>query len=584
MLFLLVPITGCTEQTTSTATQTASAAATKSADAGDLTLALRSMRQLAEGSDVQAAQRTIFYLNQWLSSDEDAYTAWQPDRMLETLPRAFRKVEGLADLDDSQFNGQSDVPFLDDISYLQQNLWLRDIAQRAARQTGDSNLQAWLKEIETTVGIPEAEQLAAAERLLDWTTRNIQLDPLPAVPRDPLATAGAGETIMPSARGEVGPGYAHLPIETLLYGHGDAQERARIFILLCRQLGIDAVMLGFREERSVVPRGWIPAALVGGKLYLFETALGLPIPGPDGKGIATLAEVKKQPEILRQLDVSGLPPYPISEKDFKSGEVAMIDAEPAALSRRMQLLQAAMPANSRLALAVLPSRLDPLLRKANVSGVSLWNVPFDAILYRIGRQALAAKDPNVAKEFRRQDIIFSPSRPLVKARNLHLQGRYENEDQKFGARALYLQCRPPNREIEAIRTNEGYRKAIGLQQTLPENPNQRDALLAFYIDIAYHGKFDATYWLGLTYYEAGKPGAAIEWLKRTVEDVPTSTWVAGGRYNLARCYEQLGQPDVARQWLESDKDSPQRHGNLLRAKRLVKGAGSTTASADAGTK
>ena len=80
--------------------------------------------------------------------------------------------------------------------------------------------------------------------------RNIQLDPLPPVPRDPLATAGAGETIMPSARGEVGPGYAHLPIEILLYGHGDAQERARIFILLCRQVGIDAVML--RDGRALL--------------------------------------------------------------------------------------------------------------------------------------------------------------------------------------------------------------------------------------------------------------------------------------------------------------------------------------------
>ena len=502
---LLVGAVGCIDQSTSSATATTSTVATKSADASDLTLALRSMRQLAEGSDTQAAQRTIFYLNQWLSSDPANRAGWQPDRMLETLPRAFRRVEGLADLDESQFNGQSDVAFLDDISYLQQNLWLRDIAQRARRQTCASDPQPWLKEIETSVGIPESEQLAAAEKLLDWTTRNIQLDALPPVPRDPLATAGAGETVMPSARGEVGPGYAHLPIEILLYGHGDAQERARIFILLCRQVGIDAVMLGFPEEQSTVRRGWLPAALVGGKLYLFETSLGLPVPGPEGKGIATLDQVSKDKEILRQLDVSGLPPYPISDKDFKLGVMAMIDAEPAALSRRMQLLQAAMPANTRMALTVLASRLDPLLRKANVSGVSLWNVPFDAILYRIGRQMKAASDPNVAKEFQRQGVVFSPGRPLVKARNLHLQGRYENEDQKFGARALYLQCRPPNREIEAIRTNEGYRKAIGLQQTLPENPVQRDALLGFYIDIAYEGKFDATYWLGLTYYDAGKP-------------------------------------------------------------------------------
>ena len=46
---------------------------------------------------------------------------------------------------------------------------------------------------------------------------------------------------------------------------------------------------------------------------------------------------------------------------------------------------------------------------------------------------------------------------------------------------------------------------------------------------------------------------------------PPSPWTPGARYNLARCYEQLGQSSLARQWLESDKESPQRHGNLLRA-------------------
>jgi len=35
----------------------------------------------------------------------------------------------------------------------------------------------------------------------------------------------------------------------------------------------------------------------------------------------------------------------------------------------------------------------------------------------------------------------------MKGRNLHLQGRFENEDRKSGARSLYLQCRKSDREI-----------------------------------------------------------------------------------------------------------------------------------------
>jgi len=571
---------GCTTQP-AISSSTAPAAKTTSEAAGDLTLALVSLRQLAEGNDMQAAQRTIFYLNQWISSDPAAAAAWQQDRLLESLPRALRNTPGLDRLDKLQFSASGNAQWLDDLSYLQQNLWLHDIALRVRREPAPPYLQPWLKEIESSVGLPEAEQLATAERLLDWTTRNIQLDPLPPAPRDPLATAGSTETVLPAARGEVGPGYGHLPLEILLYGHGDAHARARIFILLCRQVGIDAVMLGFQEEQSATRRGWLPAALIGGRFYLFDTALGLPIAGPEGKGIATLDQVVKDPQLLRRLDVEGLPAYPVNEKDLKQGVFALIEAEPAALSRRMQLLQAALPAATRLALTVQPNQFDAALRKTKLlGGVSLWHVPLEAVLYRIGLSLRATRDQQLAKELYHRNVLFSPSRPLIKARNLHLQGRFENEDRKPGARSFYLQCRPPDREIDALTTNEFYRKSIGLDQALPEDPAQRQSALDQYTAIARDGKFAATYWLALTYSEIGKPNAAIEWLgKPIVEASPPSPWTPGARYNLARCYEQLGQYDLARQWLESDKESPQRHGNLLRSKMLAEEKAAKSAAA-----
>ena len=557
----------------------------KTAAADNLTLALDSLRKLAETGDSDPAHRTVFYLNQWLATHQASEGGWQPDRMLEHLPRALRNTPGMDRLGKLQFRTDASnlphVQWLDDISYLQQILWLHDIVTLVRRQPPSQELKAWLKTIEESAGLPEAEQLALAERLFDWTIRNIQLDVLPPVPKGPVATAGTGvEPIAPAAQGEVGPGYGRLPLLTLLYGHGDTLERARIFILLCRQAGIDAVMLGLLEEQSPTPRGWAPAALVGGKLYLFDTALGLPIPAPQGEGIATLGEIAKEPELLKRLDVDGAE-YPVNAGGLKT-VVAMIDAEPAALSRRMQLLQSAMPATSRLILAAQPSELEPKLQKTKLLvRVILWRVPFDAVLYQVGHQEAARRDPQVAQELQRLANIFAPGRPLAQGRNLHLQGRLEpqkqsgkkagEEDTRPVARTYYLQCRPPDREMDALVTSEFFRRAVGLEENLPEDPTQRKAIIDLYTSVAREGKFNATYWLGLTYYEVGKYDTAIDWLgQRTVQVSPPSPWTPGARYNLARCYEQLGNFPLARQWLESDKDSPQRPGNLLRAKWLEK--------------
>jgi hypothetical protein len=61
---------------------------------------------------------------------------------------------------------------------------------------------------------------------------------------------------------------------------------------------------------------------------------------------------------------------------------------------------------------------------------------------------------------------------------------------------------------------------------------------------------------------------AVNWLKvRTLDSDPDGPWKNGARYNLARCYEAMGQVAEARQMYLID-DSPQRHGCLLRARQL----------------
>jgi hypothetical protein len=66
---------------------------------------------------------------------------------------------------------------------------------------------------------------------------------------------------------------------------------------------------------------------------------------------------------------------------------------------------------------------------------------------------------------------------------LHLQGRLEpkrqtgknagEEDTRPVARTFYLQCRPPDREMDALVTSEFFRRSVGLEENLPDDPAQR---------------------------------------------------------------------------------------------------------------
>ena len=564
---------------------------------GDLAQALESLRKIEASSGgssnvrqlmiIQGAPvefwrlsepsaRTLFYLNQWLNRGQGIDLGdWKPDKLIEGLPRSLQNTPGLIAIDRLEFMERGPTPGdlqAADLTYLQQALWHYDIASRARREPPPAALSKWLKDIEKNVGLSESEQLAAAERLFDWTIRNVQLVPLPPPARGPTATAGESVVPTPPAvLGELGPGYAHTPYELLIQGRGDAHERGRCFIQLCRQAGIDAVMLARIDEKvSTTPQPWLPATIVGKQLYLFDTELGLPVPGPGGSGIATLAEAIGDAAVLKQLDLAGGPAYTQTPDTLKN-VVALIDAEPEALSHRMLLLQKELPSKQHLILSVNASQLKSrLLRDSpEVKDVRLWHVPLEAILYQYGKPAALAKSRELAEQFDRADVMFyMPGPPLLLARNLHLQGQFDNVDQLYGARKLYIESRLSDIQRSLLYTSDTFRKSMGFTQELPENEEQKKAILETLVGRMLRVKEHATYWLGLTYYETGKFETAIEWLDERVIRAPIpGPWMAGARYNLARSYEALGQTDKAIALLQSD-DSPQQHGNKLRAQWL----------------
>jgi hypothetical protein len=84
--------------------------------------------------------------------------------------------------------------------------------------------------------------------------------------------------------------------------------------------------------------------------------------------------------------------------------------------------------------------------------------------------------------------------------------------------------------------------------------------------------------LGLLSFDGGRFDTAVDWFRdRTLHAEPDGKWTDGARYNLARTYEELGRVDEAIE-LYQQEASPQRHGNLLRARLLAQKSDSDASS------
>jgi hypothetical protein len=141
-------------------------------------------------------------------------------------------------------------------------------------------------------------------------------------------------------------GEAVPPTFVLRRGWGTALERALVFLALLEQFGDLSAphpeLLGcllYLPNDAGGQRFWACGVVVGdGKdLSLFDPRLGLPLPGPNGKGIATLAEVRKQPDLLAALNV-GEHRYDVKAEQARAAKARLV-CPLSGLSPRMRYLQ-----------------------------------------------------------------------------------------------------------------------------------------------------------------------------------------------------------------------------------------------------
>lgn len=528
-----------------------------------------------EQFDTDPALRLVLdRLNQWIGYDEPT-EPWELDPLVATLPEEPADLKKLAGAESA--GGLKFLP--EDGNHLLETNWLRNIARNARGEHSDD--------------------LSRAQRLFDWTVRNIQLE-------DWSYREGRQVTYRPAML--EGKDKQHdisfLARDAMLFGRGDYVHRAWVFMLLARQENLDVVLLAVPDKDGAHGwRPWLPALVHQDGLYLFDTYLGLPIPGPD-KRPATLAQVLANPQLLAALDLPNQP-YPLEAAGLKE-VIVLVEGSPAYLTRRMQAVDRRLAGDKKVVLAAYPAAIAEKLKgMPGVADVRLWPQPFEAqhdrqsatpqqiqtirrnmapfmIRYptpRMHGRSVTLQDehplfmgqPQSVQQMVDQSPLEYQWCSLWMGRTMHFKGAYTSSGNREGALGNYLEVMVKDTEVDDW-INKFLRAAGPLDEARTADFR---ATMREVIPLA---KQTATYWLGLIAFDRGNYATCTDFLNRSLAASSNSPWEYGAAYNLARNYEeqaaQTKDPAEADQLrkqaiklLEEDQ-SPQSLGNRLRAKSL----------------
>lgn len=472
--------------------------------------AMAAVSRFGDFDEGRAVEQALDRLAQWSHHPASAGRPWHRDPLLDTLRPALRETRD-AEIERPSFDAA-------DVAYLRDRRWLADIARQAR---GDATTD-----------------LEVACNLFAWTIRSL------AIVGDPPAVPSAAT-----------PGTRWLtPGEILLAGRASGPQRTWIFVELLAQAGIDGVVLATGDAAAGTLRPWLPAALIDGEAYLFETSYGMPVPRADGGGVATVREAAADPAVLTQLSLPDRP-YPLGAADVAT-LAALVVADPSGVSRRMTGLDRETASRHGIRLAVDAEAIARRSRAAlanDEAPVAVWEFPWETALRRPAAAAAVAADLaglSLAMAEDRGGAAPRLVRPLVTARVREFRGDLDGPD---GAKAAYLAARPSKAVIQRA-----------LQGVPPDRAADVERLYR-------RAKEDATYWLGVLTLAEGEHEAAVDYLERmTLEAAPDSRWTDAARTNLARALEALGRTPEAIAALRAD-GSPQRFGSRLLADRLEKG-------------
>jgi hypothetical protein len=258
------------------------------------------------------------------------------------------------------------------------NQYLQDESKRIPATTEEQNKffleqihldEEEMKEVQSRLFTPLDDNYLDLCFLMRDAAQSLELDDLPQSEQARNAFAwvvrqlSVRETTAPG--GADAPPFVLPPQFVLRRGWGSALERGLVFLELIRQLSLEGCLIA-QPGKALNP--WCCGVLVkdGPKesILLFDHRLGLPIPGSDGKGIATLELGQTKPEILKQITVDPKFPYDVTQKDAISSEIYLAPTL-SAIAPRMGVLQDEFLGSIiRVSLGVTPSLSQARWQKA----------------------------------------------------------------------------------------------------------------------------------------------------------------------------------------------------------------------------
>ncbi len=496
-------------------------------------------------------------MNRWLMSQKLDPT-WKPDPMVEQLPDEIRSLPRMQDLESRYFLDQpSQFPEAifrgSEFDFLVGTYWAKTISDWIRdTKIPPADIQEFLNaQKNQTLDEGQTNDLGLAYLLFDWTVRHIH-------PVRPLEFE----------EGKFAPGTSRDVWNAIQLNEGDAQERARVFIHLCRQQGLDAVMVQFGDKDPQVV-----GVAIGSELFLFDMAYALPLSLADGSGIQRLSQLVDNPEALQAMASENYK-YPVTEDDLKNVTL-LIEAPSTSLTQATDLLEGVLSGDSTLKVHVQPSSIkDRLASFKGVSDVQLWTVPFEA------EQAIAKRlsDTTLGPLYQVERFIYDTMTPFSTARNLQLLCRFRDEAQSKGARSMLMDARIMERQFRVALPNEqlGMLKAAGMD--LPDDPKVQQFFLDRVRKNVLLWRELASFNLGVIALSDNEYESAIDYFEnRTLAEFPDTRFKYAASYGIGRSAEALARDDEdaemaqkAYDFYTDDDDvlSPYRRGNALRAERL----------------
>ena len=571
---------------------------------------LQQALQIIDGLDLadfnQATTTSVFNFNLWSKLHDDD-PQWVTPSLINTVPTELAST-GLV----QAIGGKQFIPL--DINYLHETSWLHDISQWVVADDLPHRM-FWESYKPTVADEVASEELTKVLKLFDWTVRNIQLAPLLDYPTIPANTEQSGK-VSPQL-GLPGPGYSRTNRDVLTLGVGDWWQRARIFVLLARQQGIDVVLLGLPAEFGERNQPWLTAAIIDKELYLFDLNKGLPVLNADKTEIVTLKQLKENVNFAQtQLPVA----HQQQPQETLDGLVGLIEADVVAVSHRMAILEKYLTGERQMVLTVAPSIISLRLRTEHqINRSKIWLPVYEGYLFEAAlREKLDAQD-STAMEFvssTRNHSLFREVPQLREGRFKLLRGDFDNGESsagaqgESGAKALMMASRIPTKIIEELPENEGIQQSLGLV-----NPANTPALLWRQVllnkqKVFVRAKNYASFYIAMIHMEQGHYQDAIDWFEqRTLINEADDTADAAGKeelpsvpptrnnnspaeqptiniqdllsgnspatrvavdisltrsafqdlalYNLARCYAALGQQATAAELLQNSESEQQ---------------------------